>query len=177
MIIDEMIKDVLQKEGGFVNHPNDRGGCTNKGVTQQTLSNWLRRPATIQDVKNLTTSEAAKIYRLEYYTKPKIDLLPVLIQPIIFDMAVNSGAGKSIKLLQQALYDKSYPVGQADGVIGGLTVKYADEWVQALGNVAINTLVEKRIRYYKGIIANDPSQKVFEHGWLSRAESFRVDVA
>lgn len=177
MTIDEMIDDVLKHEGGFVNHKNDRGGATNLGVTQDTLSAWLGRPATIQDVKDLTKEIAAKIYKKNYYYAPKIDLLPDLIEPIIFDIAVNSGAGRAIKMLQQALFDKGYPVGTADGVIGKNTIKYANEWVDSLGAVAINTLVDYRVRFYKKIIAKNPSQKVFENGWMARAESFRVGLA
>jgi lysozyme family protein len=177
MTIDEMISDVLRHEGGFVNHKNDRGGATNLGITQDTLSGYLGRPATIQDVKNLTKETAAKIYKRNYYYAPKIDLLPDLIEPIIFDIAVNSGSGRAIKMLQQALFDKGYPVGLADGVIGKKTIQYANDWVNALGVIAVNTLVEYRIKFYKTIIARNPSQKVFEKGWLARAESFRVEIA
>jgi len=177
MTIDEMIADVLKKEAGFVNHKNDRGGATNLGITQATLSAWLGRPATINDVKNISKDTAAKIYKKEYYLDPKIDLLPDLIEPIVFDISVNSGPGRAIKILQQALFDKGYPVGAADGVIGKNTIRYANDWVDALGVVAINTLVDYRIKFYKKIIANDPKQKVFENGWLARAESFRVRVA
>lgn len=171
-----MINDVLKHEGGYVNHKNDRGGATNLGITQDTLSLYLGRPATIGDVKLLTKETAAKIYKKNYYYAPKIDLLPDLIEPIIFDIAVNSGAGRAIRMLQQALFDKGYPVGATDGVIGKNTIKYANQWVDDLGVVAINTLVEYRIKFYKKIIANNPSQQVFEKGWMARAESFRVQV-
>jgi lysozyme family protein len=174
--VDEMIQDVLKKEGGYVNHKNDRGGATNHGITQATLSAYLGHPATISEVKNLTQETAAKIYKKNYYYAPHIDLLPDLIEPIIFDMAINSGAGRAVKILQKALFDKGYPVGDADGVIGKKTILYANEWVNALGSVAINTLVDYRVKFYKKIIANDASQKVFEKGWLARAESFRVIV-
>lgn len=177
MTIDEMIDDVLKKEAGYVNHKNDRGGPTNLGVTQATLSDYLGRKASIDDVKNLSKATAAAIYKKTYYLAPHIDLLPDKIEPVIFDISVNSGAGRAIKILQQALFDKGYPVGKADGVIGKNTIKYANEWVDALGDVAINTIVEYRINFYKKIIANDPSQKVFETGWLARANSFLVDVA
>jgi len=177
MTIDEMIADVLDKEKGYVNHKNDRGGPTNLGITQQTLSHWLGRQATIAEVKALTKATATKIYKANYYYAPHIDLLPDDIEPILFDISVNSGGSRAIKILQQALYDKGYPVGEADGVVGKKTVKYANEWVAALGGVAIDTLVDYRIKFYRRVIANDPSQKVFEKGWLARAESFRVGTA
>lgn len=175
MTIDEMIQDVLEKEGGYVNHVNDRGGPTNRGVTQAALSAYLGRTASIQEVKNLTMATAAKIYKRNYYYSPHIDLLPDLIEPIIFDISVNSGPGRAIKILQQALYDKGYPVGSADGIIGKNTIKYSNQWVNESGKNVINTLVDYRVNFYKRIIANNPSQKVFERGWMARAESFRVD--
>ena len=173
-----MILDVLKHEGGYVNHKADRGGATNYGITQATLSIWLGRPATIQDVKNLTKETAAKIYKKNYYYNPKIDLLPDEIEPILFDVAVNSGPGRAIRMLQQILFDKGYPVGAADGVIGKNTIKYSYSWVGATGgDIAINTIVDYRVKFYKKLIANNPSQKVFEKGWMARAESFRVKYA
>lgn len=177
MTIDEMIQDVLKKEGGYVNHKNDRGGPTNLGVTQATLSAWLGRPASLAEVKGLTKATAAKIYKKNYYYDPHIDWLPDRIEPIIFDIAINSGPGRAIKILQQALADKGFPVGTPDGVIGKNTIKYADQWVANSGDLAINTLVDYRVKFYKRIIANDPKQKAFEDGWMARAESFRVAVA
>jgi lysozyme family protein len=175
--IDRMIEDVLEKEGGYVNHKNDKGGPTNFGITQATLSAWLGRPASLVEVKALTKATAAKIYKKNYYFDPHIDWLPDRIEPIIFDIAVNSGPGRAVKILQQALLGKGFPIGQPDGVIGKNTIKYADQWVTNSGDLAINTLVDYRVRFYKKIIASDPTQKAFEKGWLTRAESFRVDVA
>jgi hypothetical protein len=67
---DEMIDDILAREGGFVNHPADRGGPTNFGVTQATLASWRGREATIDDVRSLTIDEARDIYRTKYYVGP-----------------------------------------------------------------------------------------------------------
>lgn len=177
MTIDELIRDVLKHEGGYVNHKNDRGGATNLGITQATLSRYLGRPATILEVKNLTKETATKIYKKNYYYEPRIDLLPDLIEPIIFDISVNSGPSRAIKMLQQVLYDKGYPVGIADGVIGKKTIKYANEWVDMLGLVCINTLVEYRKKFYRKLIVANPTQKVFEKGWMARADSFKVELA
>jgi lysozyme family protein len=174
MTIDEMIEDVLKHEGGFVNHKNDRGGPTNLGITQDTLSDWLGRKATINELKNLTKENAAKIYKKKYYLDPGIDLLPDIIRPIVFDVSVNSGPYRAIKMLQQALFDKGYPIGKADGIIGKKTLAFANHWANSAGVIAIDTLVDYRIKFYKKIIANNPSQKVFEKGWIARANSFKT---
>jgi lysozyme family protein len=60
---------VYAREGGFANHSQDPGGATNMGITIGTLSRWLGRKATVEDVKNLTKEEATKIYRA-YYWEP-----------------------------------------------------------------------------------------------------------
>ena len=46
--IEQILDDILRREGGYVNHPADRGGPTNFGITAQTLGNWrqLGRPTT-----------------------------------------------------------------------------------------------------------------------------------
>jgi lysozyme family protein len=65
-----MIHDVIRREGGFVDHPADRGGPTKFGITQKTLSRALGRQATTEDVRRLTREIAAEIYRRTYYTNP-----------------------------------------------------------------------------------------------------------
>ena len=60
---------IQQWEGGYVNHPSDPGGATNMGITIGTLSRWLGRKASIEEVKNLTREVANQIYR-EYYWVP-----------------------------------------------------------------------------------------------------------
>ena len=61
MSIDALIDDILVREGGFVNHPADRGGPTHYGITQATLSRWRQQPVTVQDVQALTLEEAAQL--------------------------------------------------------------------------------------------------------------------
>lgn len=170
--IDQMIDDVLKNEGGYVNHEYDKGGPTNLGITQDTLSDYLNRQASIDDVKKLDKQTACAIYKKCYYTNPKIDELPLLIQPLMFDMAVNHGHKKAVKLLQELLSKKGYDIGIIDGVIGNKTCDGSKQAVDNLGKVFVNNLVNMRISFYNAIVHNNPSQKVFLKGWLKRARSF-----
>ena len=68
--IDTILDEIIRREGGYVNHPADRGGPTNFGITAQTLGSWrkLGRPATAAEVQALTETEARAIYRQQYIT-------------------------------------------------------------------------------------------------------------
>lgn len=172
--IDDMIANLLKHEGGYVNHKADKGGPTNFGITQATYSRYLGRQASIADVRNMSKQTAIAIYKKNYYLDPDIDKLPDLVQPIVFDVAVNSGPKTGIRMLQEVLKDHGYGIGLADGIIGPKTIKAASDYVQAQGHNAVNHLVNWRVKFYKSIISSNPDQKVFEKGWLARAESFRL---
>jgi lysozyme family protein len=94
--VKEIIEEIIRKEGGYINHPNDRGGPTKFGVTQKTLSNYLGRPASIEDVKNMTVETASEIYERNYYKAPSIDTIPQKLQPIVTDASVLYGPKRAI---------------------------------------------------------------------------------
>lgn len=162
MTVDDMISDILEREGGYVNHPADRGGETNYGITKETLA--MVNPDL--DIKLLTKSEAAEIYRRAYYYRPKINEINKHVQPVVFDMAVNHGPVKAIKMLQECINEMA-PVSTiaVDGLIGPVTVS-ASQWVTT------KELIKRRIEFYADIVANDHSQAVFLKGWLNRAREF-----
>jgi lysozyme family protein len=169
--IDKIISDIIKKEGGFVNHPNDHGKATKWGVTQATLTDWLGREATIEDVKNLSQDDAFEIFYRLYYQAPHIDTLPEAIQPIITDMAVNHGPKKAIKLLQEVLLANGENL-LVDGVCGKATDLAAHRIYGHIGTDLINQLVSRRLAFYEGIVKNDAKQRVFLAGWRNRANSF-----
>jgi len=157
--VDEMIDDILKHEGGYVNHPYDRGGPTNYGITQRTLNEWSGGG---MDVREISEEMARSIYKDQYYTKPKIDWLAPHIQPIVFDMSVNHGPVNAVKILQKSMNSDDVVV---DGLIGVIT---AQESIY----LSVSRLVNARIQFYADIVANDNSQAVFLKGWLNRARSF-----
>ena len=116
--IDTILDDIMRREGGYVNHPADRGGPTNFGITAQTLGSWrkLGRPATAAEVQALTETEARAIYRQQYITDPGFEVIthPALLH-LLVDAGVHSGAKRAAQWLQAALGVA------ADGVIGPKT--------------------------------------------------------
>lgn len=178
--IDRMIEDVLRREGGFVDHPADRGGPTNFGITQETLSRHLGRAATVEDVRRLTQDVAEDIYRKDYYTGPRIDALPERIQPFVFDSAVNHGPRRAIRFVQRvcnaaASAGPRFPAEgglDVDGICGPKTRRAATEADRVMGDWFLGALVEERRNFYHAIVEADRSQEVFLKGWLNRIAEF-----
>lgn len=177
----QIIADTINREGGYVNHPADRGGPTKYGITTKAYAEYFRRPTsldvTIDEIKAVTPGLAEKIYLRLYYIRPNINLLPDPIQPIMLDMSVNHGPNKAVTMLQSTLLHDGYHVGSVDGSIGPKTLNAVTRAKADLGNELINNLINQRIEFYQHIIRKDPSQAVFERGWIARAESFRPQAA
>jgi lysozyme family protein len=170
--VDEMIADIIRREGGYSNHKNDHGGATKYGITLETLSKWRGRPTGIENVKRLTKTEAADIYRTEYFLIPKINLLPLELRPVVFDMAVNMGPKQAIKILQRVIADY-LPGISIDGVIGSKTLDAINELASVISyRYFVCQITGERINFYRGLVNRDPSQAVFLNGWENRAREF-----
>jgi ferredoxin-NADP reductase len=91
--IEQILDDILRREGGYVNHPADRGGPTNFGITAQTLGSWrkLGRPATAAEVQALTEPEARAIYRQQYITGPGFE---TITHPALLHLLVDAEDGR-----------------------------------------------------------------------------------
>ena len=174
--IDEMVETILHHEGGFVNDPADPGGATNFGVTIHTYSKWLKRKATVDEVRNMSKDTAIEIYKSKYYYDPRINTLNELVQPLVFDMAINHGPRNGNKMLQRTVNLAGFGPISVDGVIGPGTRRALDSAVDAMGNYFVNALVEERLKFYNRIVARRPASGKFLRGWTKRANSFRLPV-
>ncbi|MBL9056849.1 MAG: peptidoglycan-binding protein, partial [Rhodobacteraceae bacterium] len=122
--VKDLATEIVAREGGFVNDPDDPGGATNHGVTLGTLRR-LGLDLTgegridVADVRRLTAAQAVDIYVEHYFTRTGIAALPEVLQPSVFDMYVNAG-GNAVKVLQRLLGDMGFPC-DADGQIGPQT--------------------------------------------------------
>ena len=110
---DEIIEVVLHHEGGYVNDPKDPGGETNFGIAKRSHPDV--------DIKNLTKDGAKEIYKEHYWDKNKVESLPEQLRHIYFDMCVNQGKGRAVKILQKAANAKGKNL-KVDGGLGPATL-------------------------------------------------------
>jgi len=165
-MINVLIDRVIEREGGYVNHPADRGGPTNMGVTMRTLAAWRRDESTdAQDVKNLELEEVRAIYLTNYWNKPGFHRLErsVVMEDMVFDSSIHHGPKQTVKFLQQAVN------AEVDGLLGPQTLALLD----TLPSVELAAaFMGQRVTFLGKIISGDKSQHVFAHGWFRRMQSF-----
>ena len=178
----QIADDIVAREGGFVNDPDDPGGATNHGVTIGTMR-ALRRDidgdgdVDVNDVRGLTRSEAVDIFIRHYFLRPGIARLPAEVQPALFDMQVNAGAN-AIRILQRLLRRRGHQC-RDDGVIGARTIAAAKA-LSAEGPDALAIAYGKARRdYYYSLGDARPASRKFARrrdggkgGWITRAEEF-----
>ena len=159
---------ILRWEGGYVNHPADPGGATNKGVTQKVYDDWRKRQGLLaRDVRQLEDAEMHAIYEAGYWLPPRCDLLQSGLDLAQFDTAVNMGPKRAVQFLQQALRC------EVDGDFGPATRKAAEAC--SLGST-IAAYCDVREAFYRGRVAQRPDQGVFLKGWLNRLNALRKEV-
>jgi lysozyme family protein len=139
----QIVEHILSKEGGFVDHPADRGGPTNLGITQTTLAAWRKQPVTVADVQQLSAEEARAIYQALYVTP--FDGADPRVKAHLVDIAVHSGVSRARALLATAEQHQDRPLP-----------------VQ---------LVIERLEFIARLVQQKPSQLVFLAGWIRRAVS------
>lgn len=110
------IPRILKHEGGFVDHPSDPGGATNKGITIATFRRYIKPNGTAADLKRLTTDQAVVVYKRQYWDAVSADLLPHGVDYCVADFAVNSGPSRGAKELQRIVG------ASVDGKIGPQTI-------------------------------------------------------
>jgi lysozyme family protein len=164
MSIDKIIDDIIQREGGFVDNPADRGGPTKYGITQATLAEARGRSVTRDDIAALTVGEARAIYRRKYVDEPGFASIPDPLLGLVVDTAVHSGVKAAVLMLQKAL-----GVAPVDGILGPAT-KAAMQ--RAGTDLLYRRFLAERIRYLGEVIRSRPANAVFAAGWMNRVADF-----
>jgi lysozyme family protein len=171
---------IFKAEGGYVNHPADKGGETNLGITTGTLVTAKAQglvPASAT-IKTLTREQASTIYYNMYWKKNNCHNVQWYVAYLLYDAAVNGGLGMAARVFQEALNSTFDDKLAVDGKWGPKTN------AALMKHFAIDTPVEPsymnrfgtnytvaRKGYYDRIIANNSSQLVFKNGWYNRIKN------
>lgn len=157
----EALKRLLVHEGGYGNHPSDPGGPTNFGITIADYRRYIKKSGTALDVKNMTRAEAAMIYKMRYADPQKYDETPAGLDYTLFDYGVNSGIGRSGKVIRRVM-------GMADN-----TSVVTTEVMAQIGKRDPKQLIaavnDERLRFLKQL----RTWSVFGKGWGSRVSGVK----
>ena len=147
---DKSVEFVFAHEGCFSDDPADAGGLTRWGISQKNHPDV--------DIRNLTQEQATKIYQSEYWDACKCGDMPPALAFVVFDMAVNQGAGVAVRDLQKLLNVK------VDGIIGAETMAM----IRLLSDIGVNqsviSLTTERIYRYAAL-----GKIGYMRGWAKRA--------
>lgn len=158
---DKAFELVLKHEGGFTNHPRDPGGMTNLGVTKRVWEEWVGREVDEAEMRALTPDLVKPLYKKNYWDKIKGDDLPDGLDYAAYDLAVNSGTGRSSKYLQQIA---GVP---ADGIIGPKSL----EAIKACpADEAVDALCDMRLDFLQKL----PTWGTFGKGWERRVDEVKA---
>lgn len=156
----DALKLVLKYEGGYVNHPNDPGGATNKGVIQKVYDAYRTDLGQeTRSVKEITDEEVSEIYFRRYWLAGKCDKLQSRLAVVHFDSCVNAGTKQSAKFLQRAAG------AVADGMIGPKTLQAVNDKPE---QEMIDSYLQQRRDFYNNLAESKPKLQVFLKGWLNR---------
>ncbi|MHB2169975.1 glycoside hydrolase family 108 protein [Alsobacter sp. R-9] len=152
----------LRYEGGFVNHPADPGGATNRGVTQKVYDAWrLKTGMTPRDVRQIADDEVEAIYRRQYWSLAGCDDMPSGIDLALFDYAVNSGVTRAVRDFQRVLGVR------ADGDPGSVTAEAA---IKSDHQATIEALCDARLQFVRSL----KTFRTFGKGWTRRINEVRA---
>ncbi|MEO0665649.1 MAG: holin-associated N-acetylmuramidase [Pseudomonadota bacterium] len=178
----QIAEEIVVREGGYVNDPDDPGGATNYGVTIHTM----RRlgldldgdgAVTSADVRRLTRAQAVDIFLKHYFEGPRLGDLPEPLQATVFDMQVNAGAN-AIRILQRLLNKLGQAVS-VDGALGPQTLAATARAMAQAPSHFVDAYGIERRNYYYALADRRPASRKYARrrdggkgGWITRAEEF-----
>lgn len=180
--ISSIADSIIDREGGYINDPDDPGGATKYGVTIHTMRRLgldLTGDNRIdsRDLQRLSRDEAKRIFIERYFDDARISLLPKILQASVFDMNVNAGR-HSVLILQRLLVRMGYSVA-VDGYIGPKTGAAAKAAAAAAADHIADAYGIERRNYYYALADRRPASRKYvrrrdgrKGGWILRAEEF-----
>ena len=155
MTFDKAFAKLIDHEGGLVNNPADKGGLTKYGISQRAYPHL--------DIASLTLQDVRELYKRDYWDRAQCDRLHPDVAFQVFDGAVNSGIGNSIRWMQEA-------AGVAvDGIVGPLTLRKVGDMDTAIVIARYNGV---RLKFMASLSTWD----VFGRGWARRIAANLMEI-
>jgi lysozyme family protein len=176
MDVNEQIDELIEREGGYVNHSADKGGPTRFGITEAVA----RAHGYGGAMADLPREEAVAIYRRLYWLRPRFDELAKRAPRVaaeLFDTGANMGPAVAATFLQRALTalnrgGKDYPDLTPDGRIGPATIAALEAFLEARGKQGGETVLLRALEALQGerylrLAEKRPANEAFLYGWLA----------
>jgi lysozyme family protein len=174
--VDGLVNAVIDREGGYVSHPADKGGPTCFGITEAVA----RAHGYAGPMRQLPRAEAAAIYKRLYWLRPgfqQVAARSVAVAAELFDTGVNMGPAVAATFLQRALTalnrnGRDYPDLVPDGRIGTQTINALDAFLTVRGQDSGETVLLRAIDALQGerylrLAERRPANEAFLYGWLA----------
>ena len=174
--VDALIDALIEREGGYVDHPADKGGPTCWGITEAVA----RAHGYSGPMRSLPRSDAAGIYRRLYWLRPRFDQVAKRAPRIaaeLFDTGVNMGPAVAVTFLQRALTAlnrnaKDYADLTPDGRVGPVTLHALDAFLATRGKRGGETVLMRALEALQGerylrLAERRPANEAFLYGWLA----------
>ena len=176
MDVDGQIDELIEREGGYVNHPADRGGPTRYGITEAVA----RAHGYAGAMAKLPREDAAAIYRRLYWIRPRFDQVAERCPNLaaeLFDTGANMGPAVASTFLQRALTalnrnGTDYPDLVPDGRVGSVTLAALDAFLAVRGSDRGETVLLRALEALQGerylrLAEKRPANETFLYGWLA----------
>ena len=174
--IGQLVDALIEREGGYVNHPADRGGPTCFGITEAVA----RAHGYGGAMSDLPQREAVAIYRRLYWLRPRFDQVAIRAPRLaaeLFDTGANMGPAVAATFLQRALTalnrsGRDYSDLVPDGRIGDVTLVALDAFLKVRGKAGAETVLLRAIEALQGerylrLAERRPANEAFLYGWLA----------
>ena len=174
MSFQNALSATMKREGGFSDHPDDRGGATRFGITEAVA----RRFGYVGSMADYPQTEANRVYKLQYWDTLHLDEVDAISEDIaqeLFDTGVNMGIGRAGTFLQRSLNvlnreQQDYPDLTADGIVGPATIYALRSFIErrkAQGELVLMRALDglQRAAYIE-IAEKNKTQEAFVFGWL-----------
>lgn len=176
MTVEKLIDELIEREGGYVDHPADRGGPTNHGITEQVARAFGWKGP----MRELPLAIAFDIYKRRYWLEPRFDDVAAIFPAVaeeLFDTGVNMGPGVAVQFLQRALNAlnrgaSDWPDIAIDGRIGPITLQALRRF-KAIRSVTGEAVLLKALEALQGeryinLCESRPANEAFLYGWLDK---------